>query len=265
MHRHRYDRRLSLPLLAIAVGIVLIGAGAARNVVGDRSANAGDVPTTSRVAPPATLDPRSGAQGIDVSHWQHAVDWPATAAGGVRFALLKATDGRKFDDPNYALNHDQARNAGVAVAAYHYARPSRRANDATLQADHFVATADVGSGDLPPVLDLEHAGGLRADELQAWVTTWLERVTERLGVKPVIYVNTDFWRRQMADTETFAQAGYGLWLAHWNALEPDVPASGWAGHGWTFWQYSDCGTVAGVTGCVDLDRYRGETLPGIGS
>ncbi|MEA2674612.1 MAG: hypothetical protein QOI92_1804, partial [Chloroflexota bacterium] len=34
----------------------------------------------------------------------------------------------------------------------------------------------------------------------------------------------------------------------------------WGGHGWTFWQYDDCGTVPGISGCVDVDRYNGIDL-----
>src|SRR5204863_2526359 len=34
----------------------------------------------------------------------------------------------------------------------------------------------------------------------------------------------------------------------------------WGGRGWTFWQYDDCGTVPGISGCVDLDRYHGSDL-----
>jgi len=34
-----------------------------------------------------------------------------------------------------------------------------------------------------------------------------------------------------------------------------LPANDWSGHGWTFWQYTDCGTVPGIQGCVDLDWY----------
>ena len=35
-----------------------------------------------------------------------------------------------------------------------------------------------------------------------------------------------------------------------------MPASNWAGEGWTFWQYTSDGTVPGISGRVDLDRYR---------
>jgi GH25 family lysozyme M1 (1,4-beta-N-acetylmuramidase) len=39
-----------------------------------------------------------------------------------------------------------------------------------------------------------------------------------------------------------------------------MPASNWAGEGWTFWQYTSSGTVSGISGSVDLDRYRYKDL-----
>jgi GH25 family lysozyme M1 (1,4-beta-N-acetylmuramidase) len=36
-----------------------------------------------------------------------------------------------------------------------------------------------------------------------------------------------------------------------------VPAGNWGGHGWTVWQVSDCGSVPGIKGCVDVDLYKG--------
>ena len=51
--------------------------------------------------------------------------------------------------------------------------------------------------------------------------------------------------------------GYRLWLAQWKVSSPTSPASNWASRSWSFWQYSSCGSVAGISGCVDLDRMRG--------
>jgi hypothetical protein len=39
-----------------------------------------------------------------------------------------------------------------------------------------------------------------------------------------------------------------------------VPGFDWAGFGWTFWQWTSCGHVAGIRGCVDLDRFNGADL-----
>jgi GH25 family lysozyme M1 (1,4-beta-N-acetylmuramidase) len=62
----------------------------------------------------------------------------------------------------------------------------------------------------------------------------------------------------MGNTQSLATGGYKmLWVAHWTtASSPTVPANNWAGNGWTFWQYTSSGTVAGISGRVDLDRYR---------
>ena len=65
-----------------------------------------------------------------------------------------------------------------------------------------------------------------------------------------------------ANTDWFASNGYPLWIAHWtSAGAPAVPAGNWAGSGWTFWQHSSTGTVPGISGAVDLDRFNGASIP----
>ena len=115
--------------------------------------------------------------------------------------------------------------------------------------------------DLLPALDVETTNGLSVAEMQAWVSTWLERVRSITGLRPVIYTSPSFWASSMGDTRQFADAGYTvLWIAHWNVGSPTVPAANWGGKSWTFWQYSSTGSVAGISGAVDLDRYRGSAL-----
>ena len=67
----------------------------------------------------------------------------------------------------------------------------------------------------------------------------------------------------MGDTDWFARNGYSvLWIANWTtASQPAVPAGGWAGNGWSFWQHSSSGVVPGISGAVDLDRFNGSSLP----
>jgi GH25 family lysozyme M1 (1,4-beta-N-acetylmuramidase) len=66
----------------------------------------------------------------------------------------------------------------------------------------------------------------------------------------------------MGNTAWFAANGYPvLWIAHWTtASAPTLPASNWSGYGWSFWQYTSSGVVAGINGRVDLDRYRSQDL-----
>jgi GH25 family lysozyme M1 (1,4-beta-N-acetylmuramidase) len=200
-------------------------------------------------------------EGIDVSHWQNAINWPMVAGSGKKFAIIKATQGTTYLDPLYATNHAGAKAAGLWTGAYHFAEPDATANDAIAEADWFVSKMNLGNGDLIPALDLEQAGGLSVAALQAWVTAFVGRVTARIGIRPMIYTSPSFWSNYMGDTTALADAGYKtLWIAHWGVTTPTVAAKNWGGKGWTFWQYTSSGTVPGISGRVDLDRYNGTDL-----
>ena len=214
-------------------------------------------PTPAPTATPTTLD------GIDVSYHQGSIAWPQVAAAGKRFAFVRATAGTLTADTAYGANWSGARAAGLTVGSYHFANPDGALNDAANEASWFLRTAIVASGDLIPVLDLEVSNGLDAAALATWAQTWLEQVYLATGVRPIIYTNNTFWQTSMADTDWFARNGYPvLFIAHWTtASEPNVPAWAWGGHGWTFWQHSSTGSVPGINGPVDLDRFRGASLP----
>jgi lysozyme len=218
---------------------------------------AAPVPTTEPAADPAYVD------GIDVSWHQGAIDWRRVAAAGKRFAFVRASAGTLTADTNYAANVAGARAAGLVVGSYHYANPDLKPDDAAHEAAWFLHNATVPSGDLVPVLDLEISNGLDPDSLTRWARTWLTQVTAATGVRPIIYTMPNFWSSYMGDTSWFADNGYQvLWIAHWTARDqPLVPSSSWSGNGWAFWQYSSTGSVPGIDGAVDLDRFNGSALP----
>lgn len=203
--------------------------------------------------------------GIDVSHWQGRIDWALVAGSGIRFAIIKATDGSEGVDAWYTRNRDRARRSGIRVTAYHFARPglmgrgsreTRITRDAQTEALFFTGVADLQRNDLIPALDLEQSGGLRPSELRLWTMTFLRTVKHEIGARPMVYSNAAFWARHMSDTAKVARAGFGvLWVAHWGARQPFVPARGWLGLGWTFWQWTACGRVPGIVHCVDRNQY----------
>jgi GH25 family lysozyme M1 (1,4-beta-N-acetylmuramidase) len=226
------------------------------------------VPPAPRPPPAPSPPPGSGPnqsamlEGIDVSHWQNTIDWPSVAAAGKKFAFIKASESTDFVDNMYATNRAAANAVGIHIGAYHFARPNATPGDAVAEADHFLATAQVAPGDLLPVLDLETAGGLNQTDLQAWVAGYLGEIKAKTAISGVIYVSPAFWVKYLADTEWFADNGYKvLWIAHWTtAAAPTLPANGWGGNGWTFWQYTSSGSVPGITGRVDLDHFNGTNL-----
>lgn len=200
--------------------------------------------------------------GIDVSNHQGEIDWGEVARSGERFAIVKASESTNFVDKWYESNRSGADKRDVKLGAYHYARPSggkdsHIADDAKDEAKHFLRIAKPRSGDLLPMLDLEDAGSLNPDELRYWAKKWLRKVDREVGVKPMIYTYPSFWHVQMDNTQFFAKRGYeALFIANYEVKRPDVPADNWDGEGWTFWQYTSCGKVPGIKGCVDRDFYK---------
>lgn len=200
--------------------------------------------------------------GIDVSRYQGRIDWSAVATTPVRFVIMRATLGNRFRDERYRRNLSGATAHGLVVGAYHFAKPGRARHDARAEADHFLRVSRVAAGDLLPVLDIEETGGLGPKQLRTWARAWLERVRLRTGVRPMIYSGSRFWHGFMRNTSWFARRGHPLWVAHWYVGRPDVPARRWAGKGYTVWQWSATGSVAGIKGDVDRNWVRGSLRRG---
>jgi GH25 family lysozyme M1 (1,4-beta-N-acetylmuramidase) len=206
--------------------------------------------------PPST----TRLNGIDISHWQGSVDFAKVAGAGYRFVIAKATEGIGFTDVNWTTYRNNARNAGLAVTGYHFARPDGNPTKPRQEASWFVSQLGLQPGMLIPALDLERSGGLSQAALTDWVGQWLDEVYLETGVRAMIYTSPSFWRTYLGDTRTFADQGYSvLWIAHWGVSSPSVPASNWGGKGWTFWQTGG-GPVPGISGDVDLDVYNGTDL-----
>jgi GH25 family lysozyme M1 (1,4-beta-N-acetylmuramidase) len=205
-------------------------------------------------------------EGVDISKWQASVNFSSVKSSGRSFVIAKASEGWGYTDNYYATNKANARAAGLAFTGYHFARPDLNPalSDASLEADWFVSVLGLQRGMLVPALDLEVHGTLTASQLQEWVKTWVSRVYALTGVRAMIYTSPSFWETYMGNTRWFADNGYGiLWVAHWGVTSPRVPAENWGGRSWTFWQYTNCGSVPGISGCVDLDRFNGTSLSSV--
>ena len=190
--------------------------------------------------------------GLDVSHYQGTIDWASVARQGFRFAIAKATEGTTWTDPELATNWPGMKAAGLLRGAYHYYDPG---SDPAGQADHFLATVwpnggPLAPGDLPPVLDIEDMGSQTAAEIVQGIETWLSLVQQATQSAPILYTNHTFWN----ELGTAQFGAFPLWIAEYGVAAPVVPA-GW--QQWQLWQYSETGSVAGITGDVDLDAFQG--------
>src|SRR4051794_7713134 len=212
---------------------------------------------------------QTGLSGIDVSNWQRQIDWVAVAGTGTSFVFAKATESTTFTDLTFPLNRSGSTVLGMRFGAYHMGRPSGSSDSAVVasaiaQADYFLSVATPLKGELLPVLDVEYDGGLSVARLSLWVQTWLGQVTARTGLKAIVYVSPSFWKTKLGDSPVVAAAGHRLWIAHWTAAAlPILPGASWGGLGWSFWQWSNCQKIAGISGCVDGDRFNGSSLSSV--
>jgi GH25 family lysozyme M1 (1,4-beta-N-acetylmuramidase) len=213
----------------------------------------GAVPDTGGVGPADT----GGVQGIDVSHWQGAINWGSVKSSGISFAYIKATEGTGFKDSRFNTNYTAAHNAGVIRGAYHFARPN--ASGGAAQADYFASNGGAWSRDnltLPGMLDLEGGCyGLSQASMQNWILSFYNEYKARTGRDVLIYTSSSWWNSCTGGWSGMS-ARSPLWVANWtSAADPTIP------NGFpyaTVWQYTDSGSVSGVPGAVDRDRFNGD-------
>ncbi len=185
--------------------------------------------------------------GLDISNHNGDIDFDQVAADDYQFVFIKASEGKTYRDPAFGRNYRGARDAGLKVGAYHFFRNNRTGQE---QADNFLTAIRGAALDLPVVIDLEDDWG---NGLVASRETALQRVLEMIailkdrGYDVMIYTNKDgyekYYKGMLGDCD--------LWLCSFTSpdLLTDMPHR--------FQQVSHEGEVAGVTGDVDLNVFRG--------
>ncbi|MFA6204336.1 MAG: glycoside hydrolase family 25 protein [Gallionella sp.] len=187
--------------------------------------------------------------GIDVSKWEPVIDWAKVAQAGYKFSYTKATQGIYIKDA-YFIQHTQgARANGMLAGAYHYYEPAYPAKE---QADYFLSTIKGIDLDLPCALDFEEDTYIPVGQVATALLEWLTIVEAETGKRPTIYTSARFWPE--AGSPTWSTL-YPLWAAAWTTGATPILPKPWAV--WTFWQHSSHGSVPGIAGDCDLDRFNG--------
>ncbi|MFF9571099.1 GH25 family lysozyme [Streptomyces sp. NPDC014685] len=203
------------------------------------------------------VDLLANPMGVDVSHYQGTINWGSVRAAGIEFAWMKATEGTSYKDPKFSANYLGAYNARVIRGAYHFARPD--VSGGAAQADFFASNGGAWSRDnltLPGVLDIEGSCyGKSASAMQSWILDFYNRYKARTGRDVVIYTSPSWWN-SCTGGWTGMSTRSPLWVAHWTtAGSPSIP-KGFSY--WTVWQYTSTGSVSGISGNVDRDRFGGD-------
>ena len=191
--------------------------------------------------------------GIDVSRYQQTIAWEEVKAMRVKdiqlgFCFIKTTEGIGNTDPQFRRNWKKSREHGIVRGAYHFFIGSK---DGKLQAENFIDRVDLQPGDLPPVLDVEQLNGANVVQLKKEVKEWLDVAEAYYKVKPILYTNIDFYKRNLGSEFD----SYPLWVAHYyEHKQPRIQ------RGWIFWQHNDQGNVNGIISRVDFNVFSGDSL-----
>jgi len=209
----------------------------------------GDEPAGSTASAVTSCAGSSTLEGLDVSDYDGTVNWTAVKGSGRAFAIARISDGTANPDTTFAANWTAMKAAGLIRGSYQFFRASA---DPTAQAKMVVAAVGtLGAGDLAPVADVELMDGESGATLVANLATWISVVTAGTGRTPIIYASPGFWN-VLPDTDQFANEV--LWVADWGTSCPTLDTP-WTG--WSLWQYSDTGSVPGVSDAADVDRFNG--------
>lgn len=188
--------------------------------------------------------------GIDIASYQSGID---LATVPLDFAIVKATQGTGYTNPDYARAISQVLGAGRLGGAYHYVS----GGNAQAEADHFVDVVGGNVGRVILAIDWEQ-GDNSAWGNVAYLDAVVARVIERTGVKPLIYCSQSV----VASIASIASArDCGLWVAQY----ANMNATGYQDSPWNegayscvIRQYSSAGRLNGWAGNLDLDKFYGD-------
>lgn len=184
-------------------------------------------------------------KGIDVSYAQRNVDWAKVKESGIDFAIIRAGYGRYSPDQVDAMfesHYAGATAAGLHVGAYWYSY----ATDVAGAREEAEACLKVIAGkkfDFPIFYDVEESRTFNSGKTDEIVRTFCEILEDHKYFAGIYSFKASLQTHFSANV----RKRFSTWLAHWvNESNYSDP--------YDIHQYSDRGSVYGITGYVDMNK-----------
>ena len=183
-------------------------------------------------------------KAIDVSCWQVGVDYNKVKSSGINVVLIRAGFGREASqkDNQFETHYKNAKAAGLKIGVYWYSY-AEGISDAVNEANACLECLNGKKLDLPVYFDMEEPWQQSFGKVT--LTAMAEKFCDTIkkhGYRAGVYANA-YWFSQCLNYSTLYNK-YSIWLAQWasyHTIKCDI------------WQYSETGSVNGVSGNVDMN------------
>ena len=197
--------------------------------------------------------------GVDVSSFQ-GTDLSAMARAGAKFDIVKLSEGLDYRNPKAQAQINSAKDNGMMVSGYHYARFSANSGVA-VQEGHYAVNSAVAVG-LPKgsylACDWEDGSGnsiTQGYEASADAILVFLDVIVSAGYKPLLYSGKAALVNNVDTKKITAKYGTCLWVASYKTMDPqDTADFGWfpSMDNVAIWQFTDNWRGLDVDGNISL-------------
>ncbi len=196
---------------------------------------------------------RASYRGIDVSKYQGSIDWSKVAAEGVEFAIVRLgyrgmNEGTLEPDVYYHQNMKGAAANGIKTGVYFFSQAVTE-EEAVEEAEYVLNLIKDYDISYPVIFDTERvttfnarANGLSMEERTNLCRVFCDTIAAA-GYKPMIYANTKY---MVMGIDLTKLGDYDKWFACYSS-NITFP------YDFDMLQYSESGTVNGISGKVDLN------------
>lgn len=193
--------------------------------------------------------------GVDVSEFQGQIDWNAVKGSDVEFAMLRVgyrgtTKGQLFLDEYFEQNFQGASDAGLDIGVYFFSQAVTE-EEAKEEAQFVLDTLNGRKLQYPVAFDWElpvnsdesfRVQGVKGEDAARYGAVFCEEIKAG-GYRPIVYSNK-YSAYEFFDLNQWKD--YDLWYAEYHE-QPSLY------YDYRMWQYTDEGTVPGISGGVDLN------------
>ena len=193
-------------------------------------------------------------KGIDVSKFQGNIDWSSVKEDGVEYAFIRmgyrgyGSSGKLVTDENYEKNIKGATANGVEVGVYFFSQAINE-EEAIEEANYVLEAIEGYDVTYPVVIDIEEVTDKDARTADMTKEQWTKNciafceTIKAAGYTPMVYGNLKTFFI-MLDMEQITM--YDKWFAQYDT-------SLYFPYEFKIWQYSESGTVSGISTDVDLN------------